>query len=141
MNKIDVVIVRFLPFVLYILIGVCTTLIICGKDIGEFYLIHGNSAIYATAMYIISLSNRRYHCKWNRAMYLFLIVVPIINYVDARWCIIPDERVYIIVFNTTYIGVALWTAIMAVRHFRKSLKGKKNNKAYEINYTDSSISA
>lgn len=141
MNKIDVVIVRFLPFVLYILIGVCTTLIICGKDIGEFYLIHGNSAIYATAMYIISLSNRRYHCKWNRAMYLFLIIVPIINYVDARWCIIPDERVYIIVFNTTYIGVALWTAIMAVRHFRKSLKGKKNNKAYEINYTDSSISA
>ena len=141
MNKIDVVIVRFLPFVLYILIGVCTTLIICGKDIGEFYLIHGNSAIYATAMYIISLSNRRYHCKWNRAMYLFLIVVPIINYVDARWCIIPDERVYIIVFNTTYIGVALWTATMAVRHFRKSLKGKKNNKAYEINNTDSSISA
>ena len=141
MNKIDVVIVRFLPFVLYILIGVCTTLIICGKDIGEFYLIHGNSAIYATAMYIISLSNRRYHCKWNRAMYLFLIVVPIINYVDARWCIIPDERVYIIVFNTAYIGVSLWTAIMAVRHFRKSLKGKKNNKAYEINNTDSGISA
>ena len=141
MNKIDVVIVRFLPFVLYILIGVCTTLIICGKDIGEFYLIHGNSAIYATAMYIISLSNRRYHCKWNRAMYLFLIVVPIINYVDARWCIIPDKRVYKIVFNTTYIGVALWTATMAVRHFRKSLKGKKNNKAYEINNTDSSISA
>ena len=141
MNKIDVMIVRFLPFVLYILIGVCTTLIICGKDIGEFYLIHGNSAIYATAMYIISLSNRRYHCKWNRAMYLFLIVVPIINYVDARWCIIPDERAYIIVFNTAYIGVALWTAIMAVRHFRKSLKGKKNNKAYEINNTDSGISA
>ena len=140
MNKIDVVIVRFLPFVLYILIGVCTTLIICGKDIGEFYLIHGNSAIYATAMYIISLSNRRYHCKWNRAMYLFLIVVPIINYVDARWCIIPDERGYMSVCNTTYIGGALWTAIMAVRHFRKSLKGKKNNKAYEINNTDSSIS-
>ena len=141
MNKIDVVIVRFLPFVLYILIGVCTTLIICGKDIGEFYLIHGNSAIYATAMYIISLSNRRYHCKWNRAMYLFLIVVPIINYVDARWCIIPDERAYIIVFNTAYIGVALWTATMAVRHFRKSLKGKKNKKAYESDNTNSGISA
>ena len=141
MNKIDVVIVRFLPFVLYILIGVCTTLIICGKDIGEFYLIHGNSAIYATALYIISLSNRRYHCKWNRAMYLFLIVVPIINYVDARWCIIPDERAYIIVFNTAYICVALWTAIMAVRHFRKSLKGKKNNKAYESDNTNSGISA
>ena len=141
MNRIDVAIVRFLPFVLYILIGVCTTLIICGKDIGEFYLIHGNSAIYATAMYIISPSNKRYHCKWNRAMYIFLIIVPIINYVDARWCIIPDERAYIIVFNTAYIGVALWTAIMAVRHYRKSLKGKKNNKAYEINNTDSSISA
>ena len=47
MNRIDVAIVRFLPFVLYILIGVCTTMIICGEDVGEFYLIHGNSAIYA----------------------------------------------------------------------------------------------
>ena len=141
MNRIDVAIVRFLPFVLYILIGVCTTLIICGKDVGEFYLIHGNSAIYAAAMYIISLSNKRYHCKWNRAMYLFLIIVPIINYVDARWCVIPDEKTYIILFNAMYLATAMWTAIMAVRHFRKSLKGKKNNKAYEINDTDTCLGA
>ena len=60
MNKIDVVIVRFLPFVLYILIGVCTTLIICGKDIGEFYLIHGNSAIYATAMWTAVMAIRHF---------------------------------------------------------------------------------
>lgn len=136
MNRIDVVIVRFLPFVLYILIGVCTTLIICGKDIGEFYLIHGNSAIYATALYIISLSNKRYHCKWNRAMYIFLIIVPIINYVDARWCVIPDERSYILLFNAMYIGTALWTATMAIRHFRRTLKDNKNNKAYGSNNTD-----
>lgn len=141
MNRIDVAIVRFLPFVLYILIGVCTTLIICGKDIGEFYLIHGNSAIYAAAMYIISLSNKRYHCKWNRAMYLFLIIVPIINYVDARWCVIPDEKTYIVLFNAMYLATAMWTAIMAVRHFRKSLKGKENNKAYEINDTDTCLGA
>lgn len=140
MNKIDVVIVRFLPFVLYILIGVCTTMIICGKDIGEFYLIHGNSAIYATALYIISLSNKRYHCKWNRSMYIFLIIVPIINYVDARWCVIPDERSYIILFNAMYIGTALWTATMAVRHFRKSIKNNKK-KNYESDNTDSGISA
>lgn len=138
MNKIDVAIVRLLPFVLYILIGVCTTMIICGEDVGEFYLIHGNSAIYATALYIISLSNKRYHCKWNRAMYIFLIIVPIINYVDARWCVIPDERSYIILFNTLYIGTALWTAAMAIRHFRKTLKGNKNNKAYGSNNTDKS---
>lgn len=136
MNKIDVAIVRFLPFVLYILIGVCTTMIICGEDVGEFYLIHGNSAIYATALYIISLSNKRYHCKWNRAMYIFLIIVPIINYVDARWCVIPDERSYIILFNTMYIGTALWTAAMAIRHFRRTRKDK--NKAYGSNNTDKS---
>lgn len=141
MNRIDVAIVRFLPFVLYILIGVCTTLIICGKDIDEFYLIHGNSAIYAAAMYIISLSNKRYHCKWNRAMYLFLIIVPIINYVDARWCVIPDEKTYIIIFNVMYLATAMWTAVMAIRHFRKSLKGKKDNMAYEINDTDTRLGA
>ena len=60
MNRIDVAIVRFLPFVLYILIGVCTTLIICGKDIGEFYLIHGNSAIYAAAMWTAVMAIRHF---------------------------------------------------------------------------------
>lgn len=139
MNRIDVVIVRFLPFVLYILIGVCTTLIICGKDIGEFYLIHGNSAIYAAAMYIISLSNKRYHCKWNRAMYLFLIIVPIINYVDARWCVIPDEKTYIIMFNAMYLATAMWTAVMAIRHFRRTRKDK--NKAYGNDDTDTRLGA
>lgn len=138
MNRIDVAIVRFLPFVLYILIGVCTTMIICGEDVGEFYLIHGNSAIYATALYIISLSNKRYHCKWNRAMYLFLIIVPIINYVDARWCVIPDEKTYIIMFNAMYLATAMWTAVMAIRHFRKTLKDNNNSKAYGSNNTDKS---
>ena len=132
MNKLDVVIVRLLPFVLYVIMGIYVTRAMLGIEINEFLLLHGNSAIYATALYIISLSNKRYHCKWNRAMYIFLIIVPIINYVDARWCIIPDEL---------YIGIALWTATMAVRHFRKSLKDKKNNKAYESDNTNSGISA
>ena len=73
-------------------------------------------------------------------MYIFLIIVPIINYVDARWCVIPDERSYIILFNVMYIGTALWTATMAVRHFRKSIKNNKK-KNYESDNTDSGISA
>lgn len=140
MNKLDVVIVRLLPFVLYVIMGICVTSAMLGIEINEFLLLHGNSAIYATALYIISLSNKRYHCKWNRAMYIFLIIVPIINYVDARWCVIPDERSYIILFNAMYIGTALWTATMAVRHFRKSIKNNKK-KNYESNNTDSGISA
>ena len=107
MNRIDVAIVRFLPFVLYILIGVCTTLIICGKDIGEFYLIHGNSAI--------------------------------INYVDARWCVIPDEKTYVIMFNVMYLATAMWTAVMAIRHFRRTRNNK--NKAYGNDDTDTRLGA
>lgn len=141
MNKLDVVIVRLLPFVLYIIMGICVTRAMLGIGINEFLLLHGNSAIYAAAMYIISLSNKRYHCKWNRAMYLFLIIVPIINYVDARWCVIPDEKTYIIIFNVMYLATALWTAVMAIRHFRKSIKNNVKNKAYGNNDTDTRLSA
>ena len=139
MNKLDVVIVRLLPFVLYIIMGICVTRAMLGIEINEFLLLHGNSAIYATALYTISLYNKRYHCKWNRAMYLFLIIVPIINYVDARWCVIPDEKTYVIMFNVMYLATAMWTAVMAIRHFRRTRNNK--NKAYWNDDTDTRLGA
>ena len=74
-------------------------------------------------------------------MYLCLIIVPIINYVDARWCVIPDEKTYIIIFNVMYLATALWTAVMAIRHFRKSIKNNVKNKAYGNDDTDTRLSA
>ena len=127
MKGLDILIVRFLPFVLFILFGINLLCLWKHIDIFNLYELHGNSALYASAMFAISFCNKRYHCKWNRAMYVFLIVIPIINFLDSTFVIIPTERVYLIVIHTIYVTVAIYTLFMAIRHFiQQSIKRMKN---------------
>ncbi len=117
MKGLDVFIVRFLPFILFL---VFTTNMIgsyCGVDMILSYELHGNSALYALALYGISLSNKRYHCIWNRAMYMFLVVVPIFNYLDARFNLVPVVETYIAIVASAFGLTALITAYLAIRHF------------------------
>lgn len=62
MKGLDIFLVRFLPFVLYIQVGITILRALNGIDDYPFNLLHSNSAIYATVLFLISLSNKRYHC-------------------------------------------------------------------------------
>lgn len=124
MRGYDIAIVRLLPFILFIQLG--ADLILChnGIDLSAFYKLHGNSAIYATALYFISLANRHYHCVWNRAMYLFLIFTPVLNYLDAKIGLFDSVETYLWFISIIYILTAIITAYMAVKHFIPTLKHK-----------------
>ena len=124
MRGYDVAIVRLLPFVLFIQIGI--TLIYGWLRIEpvEFFLLHSNSAIYATALYFISLANHHYHCVWNRAMYLFLIFTPVLNYLDAKIGLFDSVETYLWFISIIYILTAIITAYMAVKHFIPTLNHK-----------------
>ena len=127
MKGLDVFIVRFLPFILFL---VFTTNMIgsyCGVDMILSYELHGNSALYALALYGISLSNKRYHCIWNRAMYLFLIFVPILNFLDTALCLLPSERAYMTVVVISYLATVVATAFLAIRHFVLMSKRRLDN--------------
>jgi hypothetical protein len=130
MKGFDVLVVRFLPFVLYAI--VCIQIANCwlGIDYYPFNLLHSNSAIYASALFAISLANKRYHCMWNRAMYLFLIIVPIFNYLDGLYIFFEDVDVYLWVISAMAIMTALASSLLATRHFiivslRKIENGRK----------------
>lgn len=130
MKGFDVLVVRFLPFVLYAI--VCIQIANCwlGIDYYPFNLLHSNSAIYASALFAISLANKRYHCMWNRAMYLFLIIVPIFNYLDGLYVFFEDVDVYLWVISAMAIMTALASSLLATRHFiivslRKIENGRK----------------
>lgn len=130
MKGLDVLIVRFLPFLLFIRFGI--TILLAHKCIDDypFNLFHSNSAIYASSLFIISLANKRYHCIWNRAMYAFLIVMPIFNYIDAKFNVIPMVETYLIIIHILYCVAAFITAYLAIRHFvqitkRKIINGRK----------------
>lgn len=117
MKGLDVLIVRLLPFVLFVITGINIICCSCGIDVRDSYYLHSHSAIYATALFLISLCNKRYHCLWNRAMYLFLIVMPIINYLDIKIDFIPSSHMAVIVAVALYVGTILITAYLAIKHF------------------------
>lgn len=124
MRGYDIAVVRLLPFVLYIQIGICSLLSLNGNNPTDFYTLHNNSAIYVGALFLISLANKHYHCIWNRAMYIFLIVVPIFNYLDAKFSLVPSVELYIWIFHIAYGLTAIITAYMAIKHFIPTLKHK-----------------
>lgn len=117
MKKLDILVVRFAPFVLYVLFGIDLLLANLGIDISVSYYIHSQSALYAFFLLLISLSNRKYHCVWNRAMYAFLIIIPLFNFADALFNLIPVVETYLAIVNIAYASTAIITAYLAIRHF------------------------
>ena len=117
MKNWDIFIVRFLPFVLFIIYGLNVWSAILDKEPFLSYELHGNSVLYALSLFAISLANKRYHCIWNRAMYVFLIAVPLFNYIDSIFYIVETEEAYMSIIHISYGLTALITAYLAIRHF------------------------
>ena len=129
MKNLDVLVVRFLPFVVFAIIGVDIVFLIQGIDITDLYYLHSNSMLYASGLYAISYSNKRFHCKYNRYMLLFLIFTPIINYLEAKFFIFPSEQIYLSFVISLYATTMVITSYLAIDHFRLAIKRRKlNNK-------------
>ena len=127
MKRYDITIVRFLPFILFVLFGVNTYCASHQIDITITFILHGNSAIYALALYLISLANHHYHCVWNRAMYIFLIGMPVFNFADAVFNFIPTQEAVLAWTNRLWILTALITAFLAIRHCIQASKRRLDN--------------
>ena len=129
MKNLDVFVVRFLPFALFLIIGVDIIFLLRDIEIEYFGYLHGNSVIYASGLYAISYSNKRFHCIYNRYMLLFLIFTPIINYLEAKFFIFPSEHFYLSFVISLYATTMVITSYLAVDHFRLAIKRRKlNNK-------------
>lgn len=129
MKNLDVLVVRFLPFVVFAIIGVDIVFLIQGIDITDLYYLHSNSMLYASGLYAISYSNKRFHCRYNRYMLLFLIFTPIINYLEAKFFIFPSEQIYLSFVISLYATTMVITSYLAIEHFRLAIKRRKlNNK-------------
>lgn len=129
MRNLDVLVVRFLPFVVFAIIGVDIVFLIQGIDITDLYYLHSNSVLYASGLYAISYSNKRFHCRYNRYMLLFLIFTPLINYLEAKFFIFPSEHFYLSFVISLYATTMVITLYLAIDHFMLAIKRRKlNNK-------------
>ncbi len=136
MKGLDILIVRLLPFLLFIVFGVNLLCCWCNIDIVITYNLHGNSVIYSLALYLISLSNKRYHCVYNRAMYIFLIVLPIFNFIDSTLLIFHTDIAYLISISIAFVLTAIITAYLAVKHFVAISKRKIDNELRRLSSTN-----
>lgn len=127
MRNLDVFVVRFLPFVIFTFIGVDIIFLIQGVDITDVYYLHSNSILHASGLYAISSSNKRFHCRYNRYMLLFLIFTPIINYLEAKFFIFPSEHFYLSFVISLYATTMVITSYLAIEHFRLAIKRRKLN--------------
>ena len=129
MRNLDIFVVRFLPFILFLIIGVDIIFLLKEISIEYFGYLHGNSVLYASGLYAISFSNKRFHCRYNRYMLLFLIFTPIINYLEAKFFIFPSEHFYLSFVISLYATTMVITSYLAIDHFRLAIKRRKlNNK-------------
>ena len=137
MKNLDVFVVRFLPFVVFSIIGIDIIFLIQGVDITDLYYLHSNSILYASGLYAISYSNKRFHCRYNRYMLLFLIFTPIINYLEAKFFIFPNEQFYLSFVVSLYATTMVVTSYLAIDHFMLAIKRRKlNNKLNGIDSTN-----
>jgi uncharacterized membrane protein YhaH (DUF805 family) len=127
MKNVDVFIVRILPFFLYTILGLNVYLTWNGFDMTGSYLLHSNSVLYSSAFFVISLCNKRYHCVYNRLMYVVLIVIPIINFIANYFDLNDYTYEFMIAFFVMYILVLLITAYLAIDHFVQVTKRRKKH--------------
>ena len=117
MKKIDVFLVRYLPIAMLIYIGLTVIYAWNGISIPCSVYIFSNSFIYSFVLFFVSLADRKYHCVWNRAMYVEMMLVPLINYADSKFIIFPTAEGLLITLSVTWIATLIATVFLAVRHF------------------------
>lgn len=117
MKKIDVFLVRYLPIAMLIYIGLTVIYAWNGISIPCSVYIFSNSFIYSFVLFFVSLADRKYHCVWNRAMYVEMMLVPLIKYADSKFIIFPTAEGLLITLSVTWIATLIATVFLAVRHF------------------------
>ena len=65
MKKIDVFLVRYLPIVMLIYIGLTVIYAWNGIAMPFSVYIFSNSFIYSFVLFFVSLADKKYHCVWN----------------------------------------------------------------------------
>lgn len=127
LKRLDVFVVRFLPLLLFIYM--IKIIIDSWHGISQypFNLLHSNSFFYASALFLVSLSDSKYHCVWNRAMYIELMLVPILNYLDAKFVLFTDVYSALMVISVTIGMTVIATVVLAVRHFIRTNRRRISN--------------
>lgn len=81
-------------------------------------------------LYLLAKEHPKYHCKFARFLALNLFTTESITYIDNEYCIFEDAELMLIVLSSMWALSVIVTIILAIRHFTKVRKLKRQQ--YEI---------
>lgn len=117
----------YIPIVLYYALN--------GVDISDYDYIFSSTFLLGFILSVLSHSQGKYHCKWMRALCYNATAVPTLNFVDAKLYIFDDAITYVYVVSIMWSVSVISTLILAINHFRKVRKLKKQRyKEYAVRF-------
>lgn len=82
-------------------------------------------------LFIQANENKKYNCRYMRFLALSLFITEAISVIDTQFDIIPDGFIALIIFASIWTIGIITTLILAINHFKRGQKAKREKK--EIN--------
>lgn len=131
----DKFIVRFAAIALTVYMIAVTALAFYVVDISEYDYLFTDSFIIGLVLTTLCHTQGKYHCVWMRAMCYNLTIVPLINFFDCKYPIFETAESYVYFIGSCLALTVLSTLILAINHFRKVRKLKKQRyKEYAVRF-------
>ena len=124
----DKFIVRFSILALNIYIFIVLLFAFNGIDISSYDYIFTNSLLFGVVLTTLVHAQGRYLCKWIRFMCYDLMIIPSINFIDAKYYIFVNAEDCIYLYCSIVSISVLITLFLAIRHFIKVQKLKSNKR-------------
>jgi hypothetical protein len=137
MEKLGVSVVRFTPLIIYAIMCVRVVRSWVSEDYICTCALKGDVYIFSIALFFVSLSNKRSHCKWNRTMYVFISLVSIFDSINQSMKIIANDMLYSLIVGPIIVSVSIVTSFLAIRHFIRITKRKMNHGREQIRLQES----
>ena len=128
----DKFLVRFSILALNVYMVIATVYAFNGIDISEYDYLFTNSFLFGALLTSLCHAHGRYHCVWMRALCYNLMIMPLLNFIDAEVVLFGTIEQCIYTFCAIFAINILATIILAINHFRLVRKVLKKHKYEEL---------
>lgn len=118
-------------YIAYVLINSCI-----GRTFVNLEFVLGNSLLLDFLLLLLCNSQEKYNCKYVKYLIYNLIFTSIFMYTNDLWRYVPKVKDFISILSITWISSMLITIFLALKHFIRVCRIKKNRTKCNIPKTN-----
>ena len=119
-KNLKILLIRILPFIFFGLWVYTLIFAYYGfAPTSMFYNLFGVSLLPLVALWLISESDKHYHCWYMRLLYLSLILSQIISIIELRFNIIKDVYIVIYILSAIIVVTIIILLYLCFKHFKR----------------------